>query len=142
MEREHPNLLDFAGAAMWDLVERYTGKVGYRGGVKADGLDATPPVIDCSGWVSLLLSTGMKAVNDCGREKFGINDIANVFFWSVSHYSGNPGTDGHYSRRRPNSTRKSSRFATVGLRQGGGDWAKITPGPGHHSHRADRRAPN
>jgi hypothetical protein len=63
MEKEHGCLLDAAGVAMWRLVERYTGNVGYRGGAKAEGLAAIRPVIDCSGWVSLLLSTGMKAIN-------------------------------------------------------------------------------
>ncbi len=38
-----------AGIAMWNLVERSTGHVGYKGGAKADKLQATPPVIDCSG---------------------------------------------------------------------------------------------
>ena len=55
--------LDASGAAMWALVERYTGRIGYKSGVKADGLDANPAVIDCSGWAALLLSTGMNAAN-------------------------------------------------------------------------------
>jgi hypothetical protein len=44
-----------AGLRMWQLVERYTGRVGYGRGTKAAGLDALPPVIDCSGWVGVRL---------------------------------------------------------------------------------------
>ena len=49
--------LDASGAAMWALVNRYTGRVGYERGIKAAGLDADPPVIDCSGWVGLRCSS-------------------------------------------------------------------------------------
>ena len=35
--------------AMRNLVERHTGHVGYKAGAKEDKLQATPPVIDCSG---------------------------------------------------------------------------------------------
>ncbi len=52
-----------AGSAMWDLVDRYTGQVGYKGGAKADKLQTSPPVVDCSGWTALLLATGMQAAN-------------------------------------------------------------------------------
>jgi len=38
-----------AGTAMWNLVERHTGHVGYKGGAMMDKLQAIPPVIDCSG---------------------------------------------------------------------------------------------
>jgi hypothetical protein len=36
--------IDAAGAAMWALVERYTGQVGYKGGTKANGLNDDPPL--------------------------------------------------------------------------------------------------
>ena len=54
-------------AAMWAAVERYTGRIRHKGGVKADGLGQTPPVIDCSGWTALLLSTGMRAANQAAE---------------------------------------------------------------------------
>jgi hypothetical protein len=38
-----------AGQRMWELVEQYTDRTGYQRGPKAPGLDASPPVIDCSG---------------------------------------------------------------------------------------------
>jgi hypothetical protein len=47
-------------AAMWRLVQRYTGRVGYRRGVKSEGLLANPPVIDCSGWTALLLTQALQ----------------------------------------------------------------------------------
>jgi hypothetical protein len=127
MEKEDRCLLDAAGVAMWRLVERYTGNVGYRGGVKAEGLVAIPPVIDCSGWVSLLLSTGMRAVNDCGQERFTTNDIAKVFSWSDRIIQEIEALTGAILEGNQIAREVLPRFATVGLRQGGGDWAKNHP---------------
>ena len=68
---------------MWRLVEQYTGRVGYYRGTKAAGLDASPPVIDCSGWVGLLLTSAMNAQNaDAGKEMFDAADIAACIAWS------------------------------------------------------------
>ena len=68
---------------MWRLVEQYTGRVGYHRGTKAAGLDASPPVIDCSGWVGLLLTSAMKAQNaDAGKDIFDTADIAACIAWS------------------------------------------------------------
>lgn len=53
-----------AETAMWLLVQHYTGRVGYKSTVKSEGLAADPPVIDCSGWVGLLLAQGMQADNE------------------------------------------------------------------------------
>jgi hypothetical protein len=78
-------LSDFSAAqrCMWELVERYTDRVGYRRGTKAPGLDASPPVIDCSGWVGLLLTAGMNAQNRvAGKEIFDAADIAACVAWS------------------------------------------------------------
>jgi hypothetical protein len=72
-----------AEARMWELIEQYTGRVGYHRGTKAVGLDASPPVIDCSGWVGLLLSSAMKAQNaDAGKDIFDTDDIAACIAWS------------------------------------------------------------
>ena len=69
--------LEASGAAIWALVNHYTGRVGYKGGIKAMGLDADPPVIDCSGWAAFLLSTGMEAANGAvAAELFRSDDIA------------------------------------------------------------------
>ncbi|MEA2855406.1 MAG: hypothetical protein QOE02_5473, partial [Rhodospirillaceae bacterium] len=62
---------------MWRLVEQYTHRVGYHRGIKAAGLDVSPPVIDCSGWVGLLLTSAMNAQNvDAGKDIFDTADIA------------------------------------------------------------------
>ena len=72
-----------AEARMWGLVEQYTGRVGYHRGTKAAGLDASPPVIDCSGWVGLLLASAMNAQNaDAGEDIFDTADIAACIAWS------------------------------------------------------------
>ena len=76
---------DFAAARqrMWELVEHYTNRVGYRRGTKAPGLDALPPVIDCSGWVGVLLTAGMNAQNQAtGRDISDAADIAACVAWS------------------------------------------------------------
>ena len=83
-DRDH-SLPDFSAAtwSMWELVEKHTNRVGYQRGIKASGLDASPPVIDCSGWVGALLTSGMKAENiAAGREIFGTADIAACVSWS------------------------------------------------------------
>jgi hypothetical protein len=68
--------LSAAETRMWELVVLYTGRVGYHRGTKAAGLDASPPVINCSGWVGLLLSSAMKAQNaDAGKGIFDNADI-------------------------------------------------------------------
>jgi hypothetical protein len=68
---------------MWGLVEKYTGRVGYRRGAKAAGLDISPPVIDCSGWVGLLLASAMEAQNAAaGKGIFDAADIAACVAWS------------------------------------------------------------
>ena len=68
---------------MWHLVQLYTGKVGYHRGAKASSLQATPPVIDCSGWVALLLTEAMQARNaDSGAEIFDVSVIDVLDPWS------------------------------------------------------------
>src|SRR5471032_3052563 len=70
-------------AIMWRLVQRYTGQVGYQRGVKSEGLSATPPVIDCSGWTALLLTQAMQAENEAaGRDVFGADDMLALQVWS------------------------------------------------------------
>jgi hypothetical protein len=85
MRREADTLSDFSAARqrMWELVEQYTDRVGYRRGTKAPGLEASPPVIDCSGWVGVLLTAGMHAQNRAaGRDIFDAADIAACVAWS------------------------------------------------------------
>lgn len=124
-----------AGAAMWKLVERYTGRVGYRGGVKEGGLKLDPPVIDCSGWTAFLLSAGMNAANRVGTSgSFGPAEIA-----AVQTYSDRMIEE---LERRSNWILEGDAitldtlppFATIGLRQGGGAWATNYPRPRGITH--------
>ncbi|SRR5258708_5457807 len=83
---DHDNQMpDFSAAQwrMWELVERYTDRVGYLRGTKAAGLDASPPVIDCSGWVGVLLTEAMRAHNSAtGKDIFDVVDIGACVAWS------------------------------------------------------------
>ena len=124
-----------AGCAMWDLVERYIGKVGYKGGAKADKLQASPPVVDCSGWIALLLVTGMQAANTvAGRETFNADDLAAVQTWSdrmievLGSWSGTI-LEGDHIRCDALPS-----YATIGLQQGGGAWAANHPRPRGITH--------
>ena len=72
-----------AERAMWQLVQRYTGRVGYRATVKAEGLALDPPVIDCSGWFSVLITAAMAAENEAaGRTMFVAEDVAAMQAWA------------------------------------------------------------
>jgi hypothetical protein len=85
MRDEGDQVSEFPAAQqrMWEFVEKYTNGVGYRRGAKASGLDASPPVIDCSGWVGVLLTAGMNAQNyAAGRDVFDASDIAACVAWS------------------------------------------------------------
>ncbi len=110
---------------MWALVERYTGQVGYKGGTKASGLDADLPVIDCSGWTALLLSTGMAAANrQAGRSLFNDADVAAVHTWSDRQsrtWNGAPASSSWATRSPLRSCRSMpplacSRAEVLGLR--------------------------
>jgi hypothetical protein len=123
-----PSWLEVSGAAMWALVDRHTGRVGYKRGCKASGLDADPPVIDCSGWVALLLSVGMAAANRAAdREPFSSHDIAAVDTWSDNMIGELERQSGCILAGDRISLDALPRYATIGLRQGGGAWAKNHP---------------
>jgi len=68
---------------MWALVRQYTGRTVYERGVKAAGLERDTPVIDCSGWVALLLTEAMTAENaSAGEDIFDPADISVCHAWS------------------------------------------------------------
>ncbi len=120
---------------MWGLVDRHTGRVGYKGGVKAIGLAADPPVIDCSGWVALLLSTGMEAANRAsGRTPFTDHDVAAVDTWSDRLIEELAQRSGYILEGDRISLDTLPPYATIGLRQGGGAWAKNHPRPRGITH--------
>ncbi|MDB5652962.1 MAG: hypothetical protein JWQ94_575 [Tardiphaga sp.] len=126
---------DIIGAAMWQLVERYTGKIGYKGGVKAEGLALTPPVIDCSGWTSLLLSTAMKAANAAAEQDiFGSEDIRAISTWSDRLIQEIETRWGNVIEGDRIAGDALPRYATIGLRQGGGAWAANHPRPRGITH--------
>jgi hypothetical protein len=60
----YPTRFQTAEEAMWRLVTLYTGKTRYRRGIKAEGLAAAIPEIDCSGWTAFLLESAIKAENE------------------------------------------------------------------------------
>ena len=127
--------LKSAGAAMWALVERYTGRVGYRRGAKANGLDHDPPVIDCSGWTALLLSAGMAAANrEAGRPLFSDLDVAAVHTWSDRLIENLERRGGSILIADQITLEALPPYATIGLRQGGGAWAKNHPRPRGITH--------
>jgi hypothetical protein len=120
---------------MWALVNRYTGRVGYKGGIKAAGLDTDPPVIDCSGWAALLLSTGMEAANRTGAvAPFGSDDIMAVHTWSDRMIENLERRSGWVLEGDRINLASLPPFATLGLRQGGGAWAKNHPRPRGITH--------
>jgi protein-tyrosine-phosphatase len=131
---EHPHMKMIA-PVMWRLVERHVGKVGYKGGVKSEGLSHGPPVIDCSGWAALLLSTAMHAMNDAfASEVFSAEDIAGISTWSdrmIEVVERRTGFVLEGDRINPDNL---PRFALIGLRQGGGAWAANHPRPRGITH--------
>lgn len=127
--------IDAAGSAMWALVKRHTGHVGYKGGVKASGLTNDPPVIDCSGWVALLLSAGMDAANrETGRALFSEADMAAVHTWSDRLVENLERRSGFIITGSQLTGTGLPAYATIGLQQGGGAWAKNHPRPRGITH--------
>lgn len=120
---------------MWMLVERYTGQVGYKGGTKANGLNDDPPVIDCSGWTALLLSAGMAAANrEAGRSLFRDADVAAVHTWSDRLIENLERRSGVILAGDHITATGLPPYATIGVQQGGGAWAKNHPRPRGITH--------
>jgi hypothetical protein len=127
--------LEVSGAAMWALANRYTGRVGYKGGIKAAGLDADPPVIDCSGWAALLLSTGMEAANRAAAtDLFSSDDITVVHTWSDRMIEQLERRSGWILEGDKIALATLPPYATIGLRQGGGACAENHPRPRGITH--------
>jgi hypothetical protein len=117
-----------AEGRMWDLVQYYTGRVGYLLGAKAASLNGKPPVIDCSGWVALLLTSAMNAQNtDAGEDIFDPADIAACNAWSdrilLEIEARTPVlVEGHDI-----AADSLPRSATIGLNMGDFTWEKNAP---------------
>ncbi|MGM4919666.1 hypothetical protein [Tardiphaga sp. 813_E8_N1_3] len=131
-EPPHASLI---APAMWQLVERYVGHVGYKGGVKSEGLAWDPPVIDCSGWAALLLSSAMQAMNDASRSGvFSAREIAGISTWSDRMIEVIETRTGFILEGDRIDLENLPRFAMIGLRQGGGAWAANHPRPREITH--------
>jgi hypothetical protein len=122
-------------ATMWRLVELYTGRVGYRRGVKAEGLSADPPVIDCSGWVGVLLTQAMRAVNEAaGRTQFCADDVKALHVWSDRIIEEVETRTGFILAGSEITVLSLPRCATIGLKTEDSAWAANHPRPRGITH--------
>ena len=120
---------------MWRLVRRYTGRVGYQRSVKLEGLSADPPVIDCSGWTALLLTSAMRAENDAaGRAVFGADDVAALQVWSDRIIQEIESRTAFIVEGRDITALSLPRCATIGLKLGEPAWAANHPRPRGITH--------
>jgi hypothetical protein len=127
-------------AAMWRLVQRYTGRVGYRRGVKSEGLLANPPVIDCSGWTALLLTQALQAENEAASRGapphmvFAADDIEALHVWSDRIIHEIERRTGFILQGAEVTAHTLPRCATVGLKMGDPAWAINHPRPRGITH--------
>jgi hypothetical protein len=124
-----------AEAAMWQLVQRHTGRVGYQRGAKSEGLDAHPPVIDCSGWVGLLLAKAMQAENEAAdRAVFRADDVSAMRAWSDRIILEIETRTGFILEGAEISAARLPRCPTIGLKMGEPAWAVNHPRPRGITH--------
>ena len=117
-----------AEQTMWRLVQRYTGRVGYRRGVKSEGLSLSPPVIDCSGWTTLLLTQAMQAENEAAaRAVFSADDMLALHAWSDRIIEEIGTRTGFILDARKITADTFPRYATIGLKMGEPAWANNHP---------------
>jgi hypothetical protein len=120
---------------MWRLVQLYTGRVGYQRGVKSEGLWADPPVIDCSGWIRLLLTNAMRAENEAaGRAVFCADDVEALQVWSDRIIHEIEIRTGFILEGQQITALRLPRCATIGLKVGEPVWAKNHPRPRGITH--------
>jgi hypothetical protein len=113
---------------MWRLVERYTGCVGYKRGTKSEGLSAESPVIDCSGWVGLLLTHAMQAENKVAeRVVFRTDDVDALKAWSDRIIQEIETRTSFLLVGPAISASSLPRCATIGLKLGEPEWARNHP---------------
>ncbi|MGQ7937992.1 hypothetical protein [Paraburkholderia sp. D1E] len=127
-------------AAMWRLVQRYTGRVGYRRGVKSEGLSANPPVIDCSGWTALLLTEALQAENETAIRGaaicrvFAVDNIQALHTWSDRIVHEIEHRTGFILQGAGITAHTLPRCATIGLKMGEPAWAVNHPRPRGITH--------
>lgn len=113
---------------MGALIEQYTNRVGYERGAKAVSLGATPPVVDCSGWVALLLRQAMKAQNDdAGEAIFNLADIDVVDPWSDRLILDIEARTTVLLEGRDITAESLPRYAVIGLNEGYASWQDNRP---------------
>ena len=128
-------IFETAETTMWWLVQLYTGRAGYQRGVKAEGLSASPPVIDCSGWTGLLLTKAMQAENRAsGHAVFGAADMQSVQTWSDRIIHEIESRTGFILEGREITAISLPRCATIGLKMGEPAWASNHPRPRGITH--------
>jgi hypothetical protein len=124
-----------AEKAMWDLVQTYTGRVGYQRGMKSEGLSSDPPVIDCSGWTRLLLTKAMQAENEAaGCAVFGSSDVEALQVWSDRIIQEIETRTGFVLEGDKITVDSLPRCATIGLKIGEPSWANNYPRPRGITH--------
>ena len=124
-----------ATTTMWQLVQRYTGHVGYQRGVKSEGLSRPSPVIDCSGWVALLLTQAMQSENEvAGRAVFSADDMQALQAWSDRIIHEIATRTGFILDGRGIADYNFPRCATIGLKMGEPAWASNHPRPRGITH--------
>lgn len=117
-----------AEATLWRLVQLHTGRVGYQRGVKAEGLSIKPPVIDCSGWVALLLTEAMRAANEAATQPvFGDEYRQALQSWSDRIIDEIELRTRFILDMRELATHAIPRYATLGLKLGNPAWANNHP---------------
>ncbi len=113
---------------MWRLVQLYTARVGYQRGVKSEGLSTNPPVIDCSGWVGLLLTKAMQAENEAtGRKVFSADGVQVLQGWSDRIIHQIEIRTGFILEGPCITAQTLPRCATIGLKMGEPAWANNHP---------------
>jgi len=128
-------IFETAETTMWRLVQLYTGRTGYQRGVKAEGLSANPPVIDCSGWTGLLLTKAMQAENGAaGRAVFSAADMQSVQTWSDRIIHEIVTRTGFILAGPAITAHSLPRCATIGLKMGEPVWASNHPRPRGITH--------
>ncbi|WP_129958698.1 hypothetical protein [Paraburkholderia sp. UYCP14C] len=120
---------------MWRLVQLHTGRVGYRRGAKSDGLAADPPVIDCSGWTRLLVTSAMQAENEAaGRAVFSADAVQALQVWSDRIIQEIETRTGFILEGQEITALTLPRCATIGLKMGEPAWAINHPRPRGITH--------
>ncbi len=126
MNRSH--IFSVAELAMWTLVQRYTGRVGYERGVKSEGLLADPPFIDCSGWSRVLLQSAMEAENAASSQPvFEAAATSAIQFWSDRIIQNIEQRTGVLLQGPDITALNLPRCAAIGIKQGSPEWAKNYP---------------